>query len=134
MAGSGGRRMTINTRERAVSNDHNRGWAFNSAAIAELYRHVFDVRSSENNSGGTELLGSAVTTPLRGVILSGLRARPEIGTVNLFIEPGAALIVDPTGDDSDDCVLKYVVSDGVQTAGELTLTAGGGGTRIDVIE
>lgn len=133
--GSGTKTIYIETRERAVSNDFNRLQAFINAHMAEVLRHLFDVRTSEDYSGGTEGLGSSVTNPLRGVILSGLRCRPEVGTTNLFVEPGVALLVDPDASPSaDDSPLKWIVSEGEQQAGALTLPAAAGTARVDMVE
>ncbi len=131
---SGSKQIKINTRERAVSTDNNRAGAFISSGVAEALRHIFDVSTAEANSGGLENLGSSVTDPLRGVILAGLRGRPEIGTTNLFVEPGVALLTEPTNDVSDDSPLKWIKSVGVVTAGALTLTSGAGSARIDMLE
>ena len=106
-----------------------------SRDIAEVFRYLFDAQASEASAGGSEVLGTTTTDPLRAVILGGIRPRPEIGTTNLFVEPGVAMLVNPDSPAStDDSVLKWVVDPGVQTAGQLVLTAGAVSTRIDVIE
>lgn len=133
--GSATKSIYIESRERAVSNDINRLQALINAHMAEVLRYLFDVRTSEDYSGGTEGLGSSVTNPLRGVILSGLRCRPEIGTTNLFVEPGVALLVDPDASPSaDDSPLKWIVSEGELTGGALTLPAAAGTARVDMVE
>lgn len=129
---SGQQKLVFNTLERAVSDDNNRLQAFLGANAAELMRWMVLATSSE---GGASSQFGVTTTPLTAVVLGGLWARPEIGTVNLFIEPGALVMADPDASPSaDDSPVKLIVDPGVQVAGTLTLSAGGGGTRIDVIE
>lgn len=133
--GSGGRELQINTRERPVSNDHNRMQAIARAHLAELLRWMIDSSSPEVNAGGFPTAPAVTGNPLRGEIFGGLWARPDVGTVNLFIEPGVVGIVNPDAvPDVDDSPYKVIDDPGVQTAGALTLTAGAVATRIDVIE
>jgi hypothetical protein len=135
MAGSGAKKIIVNTLERAVSTDINRLQSFLAADIAEALRYIYDVRTSEASSGGTENVGTSTTDPLRGVVLSGLRARPEIGTTNLYIEPGECLLVDPDAvPDADDSPLKWIKDPGVTSGGVLTLPAPSAADRVDVIE
>lgn len=133
---SGQKRMVHNTRERLVSTDHNREQAFLGAHIAEFVRWMGDALSSEDAAGGVATVGSVTVDPLRAVVVNGIQARPEIGTVNLFVEPGVVGVVNPDGSPSvDDSPFKLLVDPGVTVAGSLTLTAGGGGsTRIDIVE
>ena len=130
--GSGAKRVKFNTRERAVSNDHNRAQAMLARQTAEMVRWMMAATMGEELASGAT---SSTTSPLTGVILNGLWARPEIGTVNLFVEPGMCGVVNADASPSaDDSPFKVMWSDGEQTAGALTLTAGGGGTRLDVVE
>lgn len=130
---SGQKKLVINTRERAVSSDINRLQAFADESITEAWRWL------TLPTLGTDLastIPSTTSSPVKAMILNGLWARPEIGTVNLFIEPGALIMSNPdVSPSADDSTAKLIVDNvGEQTGGVLTLTAGGGGTRIDVIE
>jgi hypothetical protein len=133
---SGQKREFINSRERAISTDINRMQAFLGASAAEVLRWMYDATATEDKAGGDGTPGVAAGTPLRGVILNGIRPRPEIGTKNLFIEPGVAMVCDPdVPASSDDSPFKVIIDPGVQVAGSLLMTVGGGGaTRIDIIE
>lgn len=130
---SGQKRMQLNTRERVISTDHNRLQSFLGAHVSEMLRWMTLAAMAE---GGASVMGTTTTSPLNAMILNGLWARPEIGTVNLFVEPGAIAMINPDGAPSaDDSACKVFSDAGVTVAGSLTLTAGGGGaTRIDVIE
>jgi hypothetical protein len=134
--GSGNRRLVMNTRERAVSNDIQRLQSFaaadhsawNRRLLSDLY--VFDV-----NAG----LGSPVTSitdPLSTDIVGGLMVQPVIGSSNLIVTPGVMGCYFPDTVPSDDDDPYKVVSDpGVQTLGVLVIAANAGpGIRIDVIE
>lgn len=132
---SGNRREILHTRERILSTDHNRLQTFLSADIAGLLQSQVDVRTTDQDANGLEGVGTAVGNPLRGVIQSGIRVRPEIGTLNTFVEPGLACLVDPDAvPDSDDVPYKWVRDPGVQLAGSLVLTPGAGSARIDMVE
>lgn len=131
-SGSGNKREILNTRERVVSTDWNRMQQFIAAGGAEALRWMMSAQSTE---GGASSVGSSTTSPLTAIVVNGLWARPEIGTVNLFVEPGTVGMVNPDAVPSaDDSPFKVITDAGVQVAGALTLTAGAVGTRIDVIE
>jgi hypothetical protein len=128
--------MQINSLERAVSTDINRLQTFLSTDIAAILSYLFDNRTSDVNSGGTEDVGKTVTTPLRAVVIGGIRFRPELGTKHSFIEVGTLVIVDPEpSPNPDDHPLKWIQDPGVQTIGVLTnLQTGDLQTRFDMIE
>ena len=133
--GSGNQKLLYNTRERALSSDNNRAQSFAGRAAAEAWRYLLDASAEEDtHAGAVEVMGVGSEAGLRAAVFAGIRPRPEIGTINLFVEPGEILIVDnpsPSGDDSNAALIN---DPGVQTAGVLTLTAGAGSVRIDVIE
>jgi hypothetical protein len=129
---SGNQLMKLNTRERVVSDDWNRLQNFLGREVAELWRWML---SSSMSEGGAAAVGAATTSPLSAVVINGLWARPEIGTVNLFVQPGALGMVNPdVSPNADDSPFKMIVDAGVQAAGALTLTAGSVSTRMDVVE
>jgi hypothetical protein len=135
LPGSGATTIVYNTRERLVSTDPNRAQAINAKQIAEILRFLLDAQNEQDVSGGgVETMGTGSELFLRGTILSGVRPRPEVGTTNLFVEPGVALLIDNAAPSSDDSVGAYVADAGVKLAGALTLTAGAGSPRIDVVE
>lgn len=132
---SGAKVILYNTRERLISTDQNRAQAFSAQAMAEVLRWLLDATNEGDLSGGgLERLGNGSETYLRATVLSGLRGRPEVGTVNCFVEPGALLAIDNGGPGTDDSLASFLADAGVQTAGVLTLLPGAGSTRIDVLE
>jgi len=132
---SGLTRLIWNFRERMVSDDLNRSEQYLAAAAVEQLRHLYLASAVEDEAEGKTAVASLVTTPLRAIVLEGLRVRPEIGTTSLFIEPGALVCASPDADPHPaDSTARFIVDGGQQTAGQLVLTAGGGGTRIDLVE
>lgn len=132
MGTSGQKIEKLNFRERVVSNDWMRMQAFIGAHVADISKWLFSAVSTE---GGFPFLIETTTDPLWGIILNGLNVRPEIGTTNLFIQPGVIGMANPDAVPSaDDSAFKIWADPGVQLAGLLTLTPGAVGTRIDVIE
>jgi hypothetical protein len=132
---SGAKSILYNTRERLISTDPNRAQAFASQAAAEVLRYLLDASNEGDVSGGgLEQLHTGVEAFPAATILSGIRGRPEVGTVNLFVEPGAMLVVDNPTPGADDSIASLLTDAGVQTAGVLVLTTGSGSTRIDVLE
>jgi len=129
---SGQKIERLNFRERIVSNDWMRMQAFIGAQIADSYKWLFSAVCGE---GGFPASIITTTNPMWGVVLNGICARPEIGTINMFVEPGAVVIANPdTVPSADDSPIKVINDAGVQLAGALTLTAGAGSTRIDILE
>jgi hypothetical protein len=123
----------FNTRERLLSDDFNRSQSFISAALVDAYRYLYETSSTDEGPAETNVV--TTTTPLRGIILGGIRVRPEIGTVNLFVTDGAILIVDPDSPfNADDSVGKLIIDPGEPLSGALTLTAGSGSVRVDIVE
>jgi hypothetical protein len=134
---SGSKKEDINFRERVISDDFMRMQAFISADIADLLRYWFESSGSEDNARGYTTNVTADTNPMRALIISGLMGQPLTGgSTNLIISPGAVLMIDLDEPQSpDDSVAKWVVDPGVQTLGQITLTAGDPSqTRIDVLE
>ena len=133
---SGQRRLIFNFQERVVSDDWNRAQAFKAAALAELLRRQGAATTSSVTSGGKETAASAVSSPDRGVVISGLRFRPEIGTVNAFVEPGSLLVVHPEASPHpDDSPGRFINDPGKQAIDTgFQLSTAPGATRIDVVE
>lgn len=154
---SGGNKgLVFNTRERAVSDDVNRLQSFGAYDRAETWRRLVNQRVVDGTTlgGGVLELGSFVNTltnndqapidtPLRADVFDGLTVMPQLGSLNLLVLPGACGLDDPDGQtgssdpnppNPDDSRYKMVVDPGVLIVGALTIGAGAGGTRIDVIE
>lgn len=132
---SGFSAIQFNFRERIVSDDQNRAHQFTAQAVAELLRRAHLSTASSATSGGKTTVASAVATPLRGLVFEGIRFRPEIGTVNAFVEPGVLVVASPEADPHPaDSPARLISNAGIQVAGQLTLTTGPGATRIDVVE
>lgn len=157
---SGGNRlMVLNTRERVVSDDHNRLQAFEARAAAEVMRRMLGMRDltgtamaklgagfvesgSYVNTAGNDV--AAVGTPLRGDVFEGLTVLPQVGSLNLLVDPGCVGLDDPDGQagssdpaapSADDSRYKIVVDPGIPTIAVLTIGAGSGGAaRVDVVE
>jgi len=133
--GVGSKKIIHNTRERVLSGDHNREQAVHDQMLAEILRCLTDPSYELDVAGGVETNGTGSESLPRATIISGIRVRPEVGTINCFVEPGAICILDNPRPNADESKLAYVVDPGVQTAGVLTLTPGSGGSiRIDVVE
>lgn len=155
----GGRLVKYNTRERAVSSDQNRAQAFVRRESAERARLSSALRSTNLATGvaGADVVplegGSyadttaagtaAIATPAKADVFDGLVVLPQPGTLNLLVSPGAVGFDDPDGQtgssdptapSTDDSRYKIVNDPGVQVAGALTIAAGAGSTRIDLIE
>jgi hypothetical protein len=134
---SGGSRVVVNERERAVSPDLNRLQSLHSRDLAEILRYLCENRPNfGTGAGGIESSPGTLDSPLRALVIAGLRVRPDVGTVNTFIERGVLVAASPDAvPDPDDSPYRYVVDEGVQIAGALTFTPnGGGGIRVDVVE
>lgn len=136
MTGSGQRRLAFNTRERLVSDDFNRAQQFAANDVNEIMRQMFGVIGSLEPAPGS-VVSEPLTTqaPCFGFIVGGLLVQPQIGSTSLLVSSGLAMLIDPdsTPDPSDNA-FKYCRSGGVDTVGQLVLTAGAVATRIDVIE
>lgn len=132
---SGIQHLAFNFQERVVSDDFNRAQQFAASALAELLRLPLTAIAIESEAEGKTSPASAAGNPLRAVVFEGVRFRPEIGTTTGFVEAGAALVVYPDSTPHPaDSPARLILDPGVQSAGTLTMTAGGGGARIDVVE
>lgn len=127
--------LVENFRERLLSDDLNRAQQFLASHFTELLRRQHLALAQTSEGAGKTTPASAVASPLRALIFEGLRFRPEIGTANGFVEAGIAIFAAPENDPHPaDSPARLISDPGVQSAGVLTLTAGGGGARIDVVE
>lgn len=132
---SGLQHLIWNFQERVVSDDFNRAEQFAASALAELLRLPLTAIALESEAEGKTTPAATAGNPLRAVVFEGIRFRPEIGTTTGFVEPGCALVVYPDASPHPaDSPARLLLDPGVQSAGTLTLTAGGGGARIDVVE
>lgn len=138
MAGSGHKKVILNTREKWLSTDFNRMQSFVAAHRADIIRYMLAVRTGNAEFGGT--LVAAPTdvqgTPLVADVFEGLTVLPQAGKTSLHVVPGVVGMVDPDGTpDPDDSAYKLVVDPGISVDGSLDVGANASGSiRIDVIE
>lgn len=131
---SGIKQLIINTQERAVSGDVNRLQSMATRGWAEMLRYLTNVSSNDDlDAGSVAVQHTTLENPLRADILNGLMVQPQIGSLNILVEPGMIQAIAPDGD-SNSSVLKVVIDDGIVTLGALAQTVGGASLRVDVIE
>lgn len=132
---SGEKAVVFNTRERALSTDHNRLQAFIARDRSQLARYRFnDKRENWYNLPGVATPFVGGQSPLAADVFGGLLVQP--GSTSLLVSAGevGCLFPDP-GITADDSPYMLIDDPGVQIAGVLVFTAnGGGGTRVDLIE
>jgi hypothetical protein len=135
----------MNTAERALSTDINRLQAMQSAGLLEFLRFMLDVDGSSDdvNAGGYSVENVTTGNPMDGAVIAGICVIPQIGTLNLGVTDGLALVINPDASPSaDDSVYKYVRDGGgmpicfeTSGGGALAMTANASGfPRIDVVE
>lgn len=131
----GFRRLRINTQERAMSPDINRLQSFMHQETAELFRYMLNMSSTtEDDQLGVVSEPSTIETPLRAEIINGGMVKPQIGSMNLLVDPMILFAMAPDAA-PDESNYKYLRDPGVAIAGALTMTANASGsTRVDVIE
>ncbi len=130
---SGNKRLVYNTRERLLSDDHNREQAFEAADVAALLARTFLPLYAGDR--GVSTLDETQGAPPTALIVDGLMFRPIDGSVNALVDAGTVVMSDPDVSPSgDDVPWKWVHFDGVEIAGQLQLTPNPGGVRIDVVE
>ena len=133
---SGEKRIQLNTRERVVSNDHNRLQAFIAADISAFNRRMFQDQYLMYTSCGYAFEQHAIAAPLAADVIGGLMVVPVIGSTDVLVTPGelGCYYPDATPDPDDD-PYKTLFSPGVDTYGTLVIAANASGSaRIDVIE
>ncbi len=134
-SGTGNPKVKLNTRERVLSSDANRSQAMAGQHLANAMRFLLDATAEEDDlAGAVETLSDGTASFLQGVVFSGLRPHPVDGTVDMLVTPGSCLLADNPSPGTDDSIAAIVTDPGVITTGLLTLTAGAGSIRIDVIE
>lgn len=131
---NGGKRVVLNTRERVISNDHNRLQDMiaqsRATALARLYNDEYNADAP--GYGERTIVGGQ--TPMHADVFGGLFVRVD-DTTSLFIDPGVVGVVDPEQTPGlDDDPYKVIDDPGLETAGVLTWQANGGGSpRIDLV-
>ena len=137
MASGSDKRLILNTREEVLSTNFNRLQAFAASDLGEILRALLaqgnypGFIAAANVNGATED-HSATEAPLYGQVFSGLLCHPIDGTLNITIDSGVVMVVDPDAAPlPDDSVYKLVVDPG----GSVTLTTNTSGqVRFDVVE
>lgn len=133
---NGGRTVVFNTRERVISNDHNRLQDMRSRALGTLTQRRCRDAYGDTSPGLSVQNGGTVggDTPLDADIHGGLMVQPNNPT-SLFIQPGTiGLIITDSPAGLDDTPYKIIDDPGITSTGVLTFTAAGASTRIDVVE
>lgn len=132
MTASASKLTVFSPLEKATSSDLNRLQQHAGFGIGELARYELLTILSEEAGSETNFVSTG--TPLRGLIMSGFQANPQLASTALFITGGAGWFLYPDGSpSSDDSVVKMVTDPGDSTSA-LQLTAGSGSTRVDVVE
>lgn len=132
MTASASKLTVFSPLEKATSSDLNRLQQHAGFGLGELARYELLTIFAEES--GAEINSTATGTPLRGLIMSGFQAQPQIASTALFVTGGAGWFIYPDGSpSSDDSVAKMVTDPGDSTSA-LQLTAGAGSTRVDVVE
>ncbi len=142
---SGGKRLVLNFEERIISPDANRAQAFQSAQIAESARQLFS--PSENvDVFSAQPTPATVTAPAGGAVLNGLMVVAPLGSLELAVTSGMALLIDPDGQpgstvltpaNPDDSIGKlcYDAVGVLAGSGVLVFIPNGSGlVRVDVVE
>src|ERR1700723_1968692 len=132
---SGKKEMVYNSLERLLSTDPNRAQKFSNADLAAIYRYMMDFPMGTDDLDASGVMTQVTTTnsPLNGEILNGLMVRPNIGTLDLLVDPGLAWLLNPDAA-ADDDNYKYVKDAGIASLGVLQMTANTSGqTRVDVV-
>lgn len=133
---SGNKRLVINTRERAISDDIQRLQSFAAADRSAWNRRMLDDLYVNDVNAGFGFPTDTITNPLTADVIGGLMVQPVIGSPSLIVTPGVlgTYFPDPIPSNDDD-PYKVISDPGVQTLGVLTIDANPGpGIRIDVIE
>lgn len=150
----GNKRIVFNTRERVISSDQNRHQAFAAYERAELLRRESACRTDNTVAALVPLEAGSyvdtnasdtapITAPSVADVYDGLVVLPQPGTLNILVSPGLCGFIDPDGQtgssdpnppSADDSRYKVVNDPGMNVAGALTITAGAGSTRIDLVE
>ena len=131
---NGGKRVVFNTRERIISNDHNRLQGMLAKTHAVLQARLFNDRYATSLPGyaSQETIGG--DTPMNADVYGGLFVRVDDPT-SLFIDAGVVGVVDPDSPiDLDDDPYKIIDDPGLSLGGVLTMLANSSGSaRIDLV-
>lgn len=132
---NGGKRVILNTRERVISNDHNRLQDMIAQARAVQLSRLYSDKYQSHLPGYTSQVITGGQTPMVADVFGGLFVKVDDPT-SLFIDPGVVGVVAPEVTPGlDDDPYKVVNDPGLQTAGLLTWLANASGNiRIDVVQ
>lgn len=134
----GGQEINVNSGERAISDDQNRAQRFRGLDLNELLRALCDTNCGldDTQASSADILSTVATAPSSATVFNGLVVRPQLGTLNLFIDPGVVGLYDPDATPNpDESQFKVIRDPGVSSATPLVMTANtSGATRIDVVE
>lgn len=130
-----GKQVQFNDLERVVHSDHNLAETFARYEAAEAWRFFVDALGDDEDALGSGYsLPSTLASPLRAEVLNGLMVKPQLGTLDLLVDPGVlfALTVDGVSNESP---YKLVRDPGITALATLVLSANAAATtRVDIIE
>jgi len=137
---SGDKRVQINTRERAVSEDINRAQAFKAQQLSRLWQYLIGFRAGILFDAGPALVTDFADTTVQsddisgGDVFGGLLVRPDAGSY-LTIDPGfAGFWVHDYSSNPDDGNYVLVASTGVTDITALPFVPNPGpGPRWDLV-
>lgn len=137
---SGDKRIIINTRERAISNDINRLQAFKASQLAELARQAISRATSTplldglGGAGFDYVAGTSPQPPYGADVLNGLFAVADNGTGVTITRGAAGFWVHDWSTSTDDSNYIVAQSDGVPSVATFPFVANGGGSpRWDLV-
>lgn len=135
---NGEQTIVINPSERAISDDINRAQRFRGLDLNELLRALADTYCGMDDLHASALDQQTTVqlSPVSSAVFNGLVVRPQIGSLNFFVDPGVCGLYDPDAAPSpDESQYKLIRDPGVQLAGALTLPPNtSGGTIISIVE
>jgi hypothetical protein len=131
---NGGNRVILNTRERVISNDHNRLQDMIASSRANALARLHNDRYDERVPGYAPQVIIGGQTPMLADVFGGLFVKVDDAT-SLLVDPGVVGVMDPDPSPGlDDNPYKVIDDPGIQTLGVLTwLANSGGGIRIDLV-
>lgn len=135
MAG-GGKRIQINTQERAISPDINRLQSFMQKSVSEILRGLLNTSGGTDDldAGGIAVPNSTLDNPVKAEIIEGLLVQPQSGLTTCFVTAGTAMMLAPDAG-ADDSNYKMVLDPGVLAGASIVIPPNpGGSATISVVE
>jgi hypothetical protein len=134
---NGGKILTINGLERAVSTDINRLQLFAGKDRDEVLRNLMNVNMGSDDGQASSLNGqnATSTSPASAEVLNGLVVRPIAATLTCSIDRGALAVIAPDSDPDASNYKLVIDSVGVVSGSALVIAPNASGLiRVDVVE